>query len=203
MLQELEKLNVTNLQQIRSIVGLSALKASVQVWNVNKENKDENFWQKTLEDYSFVLSQVFAYPVVVVREKAYVGGKDINNSGGNLVDFLAKNAISKNAVLIEIKTPTANLLGKLYRGNAFSISSELTGALVQIANYRNSLQSQYEELLHKNEIDLDDPFDPVCAVIIGNFSKEVSQDSNKRRSFELFRSHLKDIMIVTYDFSFR
>ena len=91
------------MQQIRSIVGLSALKSSLEIWNANKDNRDEAFWQRTLEDNSFVLSQVFAHPVVLVSEKAFLGGKKIFNKGGNLVDFLAKNEISKNAVLIEIK----------------------------------------------------------------------------------------------------
>ena len=54
ILNELEKLNVTNLQQIRSVVGLSALKSSLQTWEANMENSDEEFWQNTLEENSFV-----------------------------------------------------------------------------------------------------------------------------------------------------
>jgi hypothetical protein len=199
VLGELEKLNITNLQQIRSIVGLSALKASLEIWNENKDNSSEEFWQNTLEKYSFVLSQVFAYPIIVVKEKAYVGGKSISNSGGNLVDFLAKNEISNNAVLIEIKTPTTELLGRQYRGNAFSISPELSGAVVQAANYKSSLQNQYQSLFHENEMGLEEAFEPACVVIIGNYSKEINQSVIKKKSLGLFRSHLKDIMIITYD----
>jgi hypothetical protein len=199
VLRELEKLNITNLQQIRSIVGLSALKASLQIWNENKNNSDEEFWQNTLEKYSFVLSQVFAYPVIVVKEKAYVGGKSIFNRGGNLVDFLAKNEISKNAVLIEIKTPTTELLGRQYRGNAFSISAELSGAVVQAANYKSSLQNQYQALFDGSDVDVEEAFEPACVVIIGDYSREINRSPVKKKSLGLFRSHLKDIMIVTYD----
>jgi len=199
VLRELEKLNITNLQQIRSIVGLSALKASLQIWNENKNNSDEEFWQNTLEKYSFVLSQVFAYPVIVVKEKAYVGGKSIFNRGGNLVDFLAKNEISKNAVLIEIKTPTTELLGRQYRGNAFSISAELSGAVIQAANYKSSLQNQYQALFDGSDVDVEEAFEPACVVIIGDYSREINRSPVKKKSLGLFRSHLKDIMIVTYD----
>lgn len=199
LLRELDKLNVTSLQEIRSIAGISTLKASLQIWSENRDNCDEEFWQKTFENYSFVLSQIFAHPVIIVKEKAYLGGKSVSNTGGNLVDFLAKNEISKNAVLIEIKTPTTNLLGKQYRTNAYSISSELSGAVVQIANYKSSLQNQYEQLQIGRGFDMGEAFEPTCAVIIGNYGKEVEASHSKSKSLGLFRSHLKDIMIVTYD----
>jgi len=197
VLNKLEQLDITSLQQIRSIAGLSALKASLEVWQNNEENSNEEFWQKTLEEYSFVLSQIFAYPVIVIKGKAYVGGKTISNTRGNLVDFLAKNEISKNAVLIEIKTPKTPLLNGQYRGNAYSISTEISGAVVQVANYKSSLQSEYHKLVQdKDEMEA---FEPNCVVIIGNYSKEINQSSVKRKSLGLFRSHLKDIEIITYD----
>jgi len=197
VLNKLEELDITNLQAIRSIAGLSALKASLVIWNQNKENSNEEFWQKTLEENSFVLSQIFAYPVIVVKGKAYVGGKSISNSGGNLVDFLAKNDISKNAVLIEIKTPTTQLLNGQYRSNAYSISTDLSGAIVQVANYKNSLQNEYHNLVDSKD-DLD-AFEPRCLVIAGNYSKEIGRSSTKKKSLDLFRSHLKEIEIITYD----
>ncbi len=162
LLRQLDKLNVTNLQQIRSIVGISTLKASLQIWAANKDNSDEAFWQKTLEDNSFVLSQIFAHPIIVVRGRVYVGGKSITNTGGNLVDFLGKTSISRNAVLIEIKTPTTNLLGRQYRENAFSVSAELSGAVVQIANYKSTLQNQYQALLEGTETDISEALGDLC-----------------------------------------
>jgi hypothetical protein len=197
VISALEQLDIGNLQQIRSIAGLSTLKASLNIWNINKENSDEEFWQKTLGEYSFVLSQIFAYPIVVVEEKAYLGGKDISNKGGNLVDFLAKNEISRNAVLIEIKTPTTPLLGGKYRGNAYSMSSELSGAVVQVANYKSALQNEYLNLF-KNTPDIE-AFEPSCVVIIGNYEKEISESPVKKKSLDLFRSHLKLVFRQTLD----
>ena len=150
-----------------------------------------------LRENSFVLSQIFAYPVIIVKGKAYLGGKGISNSGGNLVDFLAKNDISKNAVLIEIKTPTTQLLNGQYRGNAYSVSTDLSGAVVQVANYKNSLQNEFHNLVDSKD-DLD-AFEPRCLVIAGNYSKEIGRSSTKKKSLDLFRSHLKEIEIITYD----
>ena len=97
----------------------------MNIWKQNQDNSDEDFWQRTLSDNSFVLSQMFANPVIIIKGKAYVGGKSITNTGGSIVDFLAKNDITNDAVLIEIKTPTTKLLGNKYRDGVYPISSEL------------------------------------------------------------------------------
>ena len=197
MIDSLERLDISSLQRISSIVGLTTLKSSYEIWECNQENSDEEFWQTTLEKYSFVLSQVFAYPVVVVKGKAYVGGKSIENSGGNLVDFLAKNEVSKNAILIEIKTPTTSLLGTQYRGNVFNISRDLSGAIIQVANYKQSLQNEYSSLSQQSASEFGS-FEPACVVISGNFKQEMD-DLIKAKSFELFRSHLFGVEVITYD----
>ena len=44
-----------------------------------------------------------------------------------------------------------------------------------------------------------DAFEPTCVVIIGNYSREINKSSIKKKSLGLFRSHLKDIEIITYD----
>jgi hypothetical protein len=103
VVENLEHLEINSLQQLSSLVGITTLRSGYEIWKQNSENSNEEFWQNTLSKYSFVLSQVFAYPVVIVKDKAYVGGKDMANSGGNLVDFLARNDVSKNAVLIETR----------------------------------------------------------------------------------------------------
>ncbi len=197
IVENLERLDISSLQQLNSIVGLSTLKSSYAIWEANQGNSNEEFWQTTLEKYSFVLSQIFSYPIVIVKGKAYVGGKSVTNKGGNLVDFLAKNEVSKNAVLIEIKTPTTSLLGTQYRGNVFNISKDLSGAIVQVLNYKHSLQSEYLALTQRSPSEVSS-FEPACVVIVGNFKREMN-DSSKAKSFELFRSHLLGIEVITYD----
>ena len=114
-----------------------------------------------------------------------------------MVDFLAQNKVSKNAVLIELKTPTTSLLGTQYRGNVFNISKELSGAIIQISNYKYSLQSEYFTLKQQSIAEFDS-FEPACVVVAGNFAREMD-DPSKVKSFELFRSHLFGIEIITYD----
>ena len=70
---------------------------------------------------------------------------------------------------------------------------------MQIGNYKSSLQNQYQTLLHQDQIDIGEAFEPTCAVIVGNYSKEFGASKVKQKSFGLFRSHLKDILIITYD----
>lgn len=80
----------------------------------------------------------FACPCTIFADKAYVGGKGINNSGGNLCDFIYQNSLSQNVALIEIKTPCTELIGNQYRGT-YSFSYDLSGAVNQVLNYRDKL----------------------------------------------------------------
>jgi len=62
-----------------ALLGIAAVKDALRFWKQNQSNDSEAFWQQSLEDRSYVLSQVFAYPIVVIGSKAYAGGKQITN----------------------------------------------------------------------------------------------------------------------------
>jgi len=47
-------------------------------WDNNRLNDDEEFWQLTFNENSYVLSQVFAVPMVFIKDKAYVGGMKLD-----------------------------------------------------------------------------------------------------------------------------
>ena len=143
VIDKLEKLEVENLQKLNTIIGLTNLKKIVSVWEENSNNPSEEFWQSLFVDNSFILNQIFAFPIILVKGKAYVGGKTVYNTGSNLVDFLFRNKLTKNAVLIEIKTPTTPLIGSKYRDKIYNISNEISGSIIQISNYRQSLNQQY------------------------------------------------------------
>lgn len=175
---------------------IDRLRDVLRLWQANKENPDEEFWQITLSENAFVISQVFSFPVVIMQDKAYLGGKGIANSGGNLLDFLLMNRLTENTALVEIKTPKTKILGSQYRG-IYNISSEISGAVLQISNYRDSLIKNYNSLLSKSAQSFD-AFNPTCLIIAGNLGEEVT-DSTQRKSFELFRNGLKDVQVITYD----
>jgi hypothetical protein len=173
------------------------LRAVLELWNQNHDNDDENFWQSTLDMNPIILSQLFAAPIIVLQGKAYLGGTGIGNAGANLSDYLVANKLTKNVALIEIKTPRTKLLGAKYRG-LFNASPELTGAVLQISNYRDSLLKNY----HSLRAESDQPFavtDPRCIVIAGTLRKEIGDDRKRLHSFELFREGLRNVQIITYD----
>jgi Domain of unknown function (DUF4263) len=197
VLQRLERLDVNTLQRLNSLVGITSLKAVLEQWEENQRNGNEEFWQQTLEQNAFVLSQVFSFPVFIIRGKAYVGGKAIDNTGGHLADFLAANPFTKNAVIVEIKTPETRLLGRQYRGDVYSASDDLSGAVVQVLNYRYSLTTDFLSVRRQYE-GVFEVFSPHCLVIAGHAAHQLTTD-DRRKSFEIIRCGFKDIVVLTYD----
>jgi hypothetical protein len=197
VVDRLKTLEAGDIQKLNTAIGLSALKNVLEIWQSNQENSNEEFWQQVLAQNAFVFAQVFAFPVVVIKDKAYVGGKSISNAGGNIVDFLCANNLTMNTALVEIKTPKTKLLGSQYRGDIFNVSEELSGSVVQVSNYKNILTKSYHSLVDQVD-DKFEVFNPLCVVIIGNINREL-RSKRQQKSFELFRMGLKDIIIVTFD----
>jgi hypothetical protein len=125
-------------------------------------------------------------------------GKSIDNQTGNVVDFLFLNQSSKNVTLVEIKTPLTKLLGKQYRTNAYSISEELSGAVVQVLNYRDELLKNYYALANQGDLPKFMVFNPKCLVIAGNLSHE-NPSKNQYKSFDLFRTNLGNVEVLAFD----
>ncbi len=135
-----------------SMLGVARLRQVLAEIQTNMNNSSEDYWHDLFRRYPWVLSQLFAYPVIAIGDKVYVGGKGIDNHGGNIADFAFKNGLTQNIALVEIKTPTATLLGsKLYRQNAYPVSPEFAGATAQILATRSSLMEEYTSLVAHSE----------------------------------------------------
>ena len=173
----------------------------LKVWDGNQQNSDEQFWQLTFNENTYVLSQIFAVPVVFIKDKAYVGGTKMDGSESRFVDYIFSAESSREAILIEIKTPTAKILGGEYRNGIYPPSNELSGAVVQVLRYRNELVRNLQAITEDRDYELA-AFSPKCVLLIGNATSELI-DINKRRSFEIYRGNLRDVEIVTYDELFR
>ena len=197
LIKKLDTLKIYDVSKINLIVSISTLKNILEIWEENIDNENEEYWQQVLQNNSIVLSQLFSYPVVITKGKAYVGGKNIYNANGNIVDFLMSNKLTKNTALIEIKTPKTKLVSSKYREGVFNISQEVTGAIIQAASYKDSLLKEVKTLISNSSVDFE-IFNPACLVIAGNFQKE-NLDFDQRRSFELFRGGLRDVQLITYD----
>lgn len=175
-----------------------SLAEALNVWSLNRENSSEEFWQALFEKCPAVLSQLFPQSMFQFGSKCYVGGKSVNNSGGNLVDFIYTSKLTQNIALIEIKTPKTKLLGKKYRSNAYSISEDLSGSIIQVLNYKDQLMKEYYKLSEGDGESLFSAFNPKCLVVIGTIESEL-RDKNQYKSFELFRNNISNIDIITYD----
>lgn len=172
----------------------------METWDGNKSNSDEEFWQIQFNEHTYVLSQVFSVPVVFIQDKAYVGGMSIDRKDARFVDFLYSGDASNEAILIEIKTPATRLLGAKYR-NIYKPSAELSGALIQVEDYKLSLSEHLSTISQGLDRKLT-AFNPRCLIIAGNGEAELN-DALKRRSFELFRGGLQNIEIITFDELFK
>jgi hypothetical protein len=193
----LASLRPSELPSVTSLLGLAALKEAADLWENHKTNGSEDFWQKQLSQRAFVLSQLFAHPVVVVQEQAYLGGKSIDNTGGSYLDFLVASSLTNSIALVEIKSPTTDLLRRTaYRGGAFAVSAELSGAVAQVLKYRRTFTSGFAELAQSSSRRLIQG-SPRCIVIAG--SAETLATNEQTESFESFRGQLSDVAIVTFD----
>jgi hypothetical protein len=178
-------------------VGADQLGEALAYWESHRACEEgEEFWQQALRTRPFLLNQLLAAPVVVEEGKAYVGGKGISNTGGNIVDFLLKQPVLGNVVLLEIKTPSTELLRKTpYRDNVYAPSFELSGGVTQLATYRQSLLNDYHRIREERPINA---FNPRCVLLLGNGERELDE-KYRRESFELFRNTVRDVDVVTYD----
>jgi hypothetical protein len=185
------------LPSLAAILGLAAVKDALKHWKENAANSSEEFWQQCLADRTFVLSQIFAHPVVIIKSKAYVGGKQIDNLGGNVVDFLASVESTDAVLLVEIKTPQTPLLGKEYRNDAFPLSLDLNGAIAQLLKYRQTLMREFNSVTtgQSQRFTLGEPH---CVVVAGRADRDLTTTAG-RESFELQRDRMHGLTIITYD----
>lgn len=202
IVDELDRLDVGTLRRLNGLAGLAALKACLEEWEGNEDNRDEAFWQRTLQDHAFVLSQAFSFPFLIIQGKAYVGGTMISGRGGTELDFLGANAVTSNAALVEIKTPATPLLTRdPYRGRenseVYPPSEELAGAVAQVTHYKYRLGEDFLRLSRGSK----NPFEvyaPRCMVIAGHAGRALSSEP-RVRSFEAYRFGLRNVTVVTYD----
>lgn len=179
-------------------VDLSQLDALLSEWLANADRADEGYWQELLARNAWVFSQLTGAPVVLLQEKAYVGGKGIENSGGGEIDFLVRNALTDNVAFIEIKTPSTPISAGAYRtSGAFSLHKEITGGIVQVLGYRDRFEKLFNDLRANSATET--PFQAYrgrCVLIAGIAA---ALDEDEKRSFELFRNSLSDVQVWTFD----
>lgn len=186
--------DIDKISDLSNVVNISKLKSSLEFIQQNMDNSSEEIWQEYLTKNQWIISQLFAYPTTIYKDKAFIGGKNIRNTEGKIVDYLYRNDLTKNVALIEIKTPKTSLLGKEYRTNIYSLSNELSGGINQILKYKDTLLKDWRTVSQDDDII---GFNPSCILIVGNLNELDNND--KVSNFELLRSNLKDVVIITFD----
>ena len=193
-----------NLLQVLSQIDTSTLNAALNIENLKRiqrvmqENLDNDqevaFWQPFFEDNAWILSQLFHAPVMFFQGKRYVGGKGLDNHGGQITDFIYKNDITDNVALIEIKSPQKPIFDRQYR-QSYRLSTELTGCISQLLLQKDELEKSYSDLLRKT-----DDFFRVnninCFIVYGTAN---SLNKAEKDAFENFRNELRTIHIVGFD----
>jgi hypothetical protein len=97
--------------------------------------------------------------------------------------------------LIEIKKHTTKILSKKpYRGtDVFNMDKELSGAISQVLDQKDTYCKEFNSLRSKEDIT---SFNPNCIIIIGTLK---DLDKKQYKAFELIRSGLRDVEIITFD----
>lgn len=189
-------LGVQALAHLNAALRLAELHDALRLWEENKENGDEEFWQQGLKQRPWILSQVFSQPMVLVGDKVYVGGKDITNRHGRIADYLYKNALSANAAVVEIKTPAAELVSAAeYRQGLHAPGKDLGGGMSQVLDQRDSLMTYYRDLVGDDDLHFTAHM-PECVLVVGCL-EGLSVD--QRKSFEFARANSRDVEVVTFD----
>src|SRR5258708_1411431 len=189
------------LPDLNARLGLASLKGTLATWQKNQNNNDENYWQKLLESRTYVLSQVLSFPLVVIRAKAYLGGKGIDNRRGKYTDFLAANTLTRSAVIVEIKTPLTPLLCGEYRDDVYPFSEELSGSIAQVLHQRRTFLGNHATL-HAQSSAATSPARTSCVVIAGHIGRQLG-DPTLKENFEMQRQSLHGVTVVTYDELFK
>ena len=168
----------------------------VQFEKMLDEHRKERYWQEFFRDNPFVLNMVFGYPLIKVQDQASVGGHRFSGSGGKITDFLAKNALTNNAAIFEIKTPQQKLVNsRSVRSGVYPPTASLSAAISQTLDQKYQLQSSIKDLKHNSGTYDIESFSVHCFLIIGT----VPDERDQMKSLEIFRRNSKDVEIVTFD----
>lgn len=190
-LKELEQSNVVALT---NVINIERLERVLKIIEENIDNDKEEIWQNIFAENQWILSQIFSCPCTIFEEKAYVGGKGISNVGGNVCDFIYQNNLTQNIALIEIKTPCTPLFGSQYRGT-YSLSSDMSGAINQMLNYKDNLTKEYYANCY-NTSKFFEVLTPKCFLIIGKIH---GLDKTQIAALENYRNSLTNVTIITFD----
>lgn len=190
------------LQQNIELVSLERLIEQFDAGLSGGQASKESFWQDFFNKNPFALQQMFSAPIVVYGEKVNVrvGG----NTGARFVDFLLANAVTKSALLVEIKHASSQIMKKdIYRGSRGSGAEvhqpheDLTGAVAQLQSQIESMVQDYRLILMGNKgLGGIETYTARGVVVVGQIE---SLSPEQKTSFLRYRKGLTDVEVLTFD----
>ena len=190
---EAEPDRLAKLQHDIELVTLETLIARYEEMITKKLS--EKRWQDFLNENPFVLSLAFGYPIIKVKDQAYVGGRKISGSGDKITDFLFKNRLTNNTAIIEIKTPHGKLLNGEYRDGVYTPSPELSGSIMQALDQNYRFEREIAQVKENSRIRDIESYSVHCCLIIG----KMPSGDDHQKSFEHFRRNSKNVDVITFD----
>ena len=174
---------------------------------------DESLWQQFFEKnpwiFGYGLSYIYASGLSGEKLEQVVKGHAVGQFGKRVDALLRTRAIASSLCFVEIKTSTTPLLAtKPYRTGCWQPSSELTGATAQIQVTVASASEAISGKLQPTDDsgfptgELAFNFRPRSFVVIGSLAEFVGEhgvNEEKLQSFELYRTHLNQPEVITFD----
>jgi hypothetical protein len=174
--------------------------------SLQTHRSDEAYWQRLFEENPWIIEAAFSAAVFILNGETYLGGKlpvGRQGKGGVATDFLGAEASTKSFNVVDIKTPGAELVGDVYRGERgseldneiYSISPELSGGIVQVRNQIAVAVENFTQTLGRGFAELNrvHPKGVLIAGLVGELGP--------RQQFSLnqFRQGLFSLTVITYD----
>ncbi len=182
----------------------------------SKFHGPEAVWQSFFEDnqwiFGFGLNYIFNSSLEGKSLEQVVEGHSIRNRGKRVDALMHTNGLIQSLCFAEIKTHKKAILrstSKPYRPDSWSISDELAGGIAQlqrtVQQSLNNLQTGLD-MVDKDGYRTGEKiflYKPKSYLIIGSLSEfrnsEGKINESQYSSFQIFRSSISDIEIITFD----
>jgi len=177
--------------------------------NCGAEALWQQFFEKNPWIFGYGLRYVYGSTLDDAKLEQYVRGHTVVQPGKRVDGLLKSKAIASTLCFVEIKHHRTELLGKQsYRPGCYAPSSELSGAVAQI---QATVSYASESLFGRRSVVGDDGFpsgeevfnfSPRSFVVVGSlgeFRREQGVSEDRLRAFELYRTHLHQPEVYTFD----
>ncbi|WP_199135369.1 Shedu immune nuclease family protein [Delftia sp. ASV31] len=184
-----------------------------QVKQAKHAHGDEALWQMFFEKNQWVFGYGLSYFFVTGFDdrklEQVVQGHDLLSHGKRADGLMKTRGIINALCFVEIKKHNTPLLdASAYRSGCWAPSSELAGAVAQVQGTVAAAMQRLYGLIQPNDKDGNPTgesvfnFRPRAFIVAGSLSEFVSEhgvNTDKMRSFELYRNSIAGIDIMTFD----